>query len=232
MITVLAEPGSIVVGETVTVTESEDHHLAVRRAVPAIDVRVLDGKGAIGYGKLGLKGHTAAVTVERSELAAPPPEMTLAIGAGDRDRFIGLIEKAVELGATRIIPVETERSRSVANRLRDKHLEKLERRAQEAVKQSGNPWLPGILGPVPLEIFLSGDLPDHRWLADQGGGVPPVLAPRESLAIAIGPEGGFTESERATLLDAGFESVGLGPYILRFDTAAVAALTLANHLRQ
>ena len=232
MITVLAVPGTIVVGEMVTVSESEEHHLAVRRAEPAIQVRVVDGAGTIGWGKLGLKGRIPAVTVERAERVRAPAPVTLAIGAGDRDRFIGLIEKVVELGVTRIVPIDTARSLSVANRLRDKHLEKLEKRAQEAVKQSGNPWLPAIVPPVSLESFLAGDLPDHRWLADPGGGVPGPLASEESAAIVVGPEGGFTELERAALAHEGFEPVRLGPYVLRFDTAAVAALTLANHLRQ
>lgn len=232
MITVLAVPGSIVVGEMVTVSESEEHHLAVRRADPAIQVRVVDGAGTLGWGPLGLKGRVPAVTVERVEQVKRSAPVTLAIGAGDRDRFIGMIEKVVELGATRIVPLDTARSLSVANRLRDKHLDKLERRAHEAIKQSGNPWLPEIVPPVSLESFLAGDLPDHRWLADPGGGVPGPLAPRESVAIVVGPEGGFTDLERAALLHEGFEPVGLGPYVLRFDTAAVAALTLAIHLRQ
>jgi len=232
MITVLAVPGTIVVGEMVTVSESEEHHLAVRRAEPAIQVRVVDGAGTLGWGPLGLKGRTPAVTVERMEHLERPPSVTLAIGAGDRDRFIGLIEKVVELGVTRIVPLETARSLSVANRLRDKHLEKLERRAHEAVKQSGNPWLPEIVPPVSLESFLAGDLPDHRWLADPGGGIPGPLGPQESAAIVVGPEGGLTSQERAALTHEGFEPIGLGPYVLRFDTAAIAALTLAIHLRQ
>ena len=232
MITVMAVPGSMVVGEMVTVSESEEHHLAVRRAQPAIEVRVVDGAGAIGWGRLGLKGRFAAVTVERIEHVAAPAPLILAVGAGDRDRFIGLIEKVVELGVTRIVPIETAHSRSVANRLRDTHAEKLERRAHEALKQSGNPWLPRIVPLVSLESFLAGDLPDHRWLADQGGGVPGPVGRQESIAVVVGPEGGFTPAERLALTREGFEPVGLGPYLLRFDTAAVAALTLAIHLRQ
>lgn len=232
MITVLAERGTIVVGEMITVTESEEHHLAVRRASPAIEVRVIDGAGTVGWGRLGLKGRFPAVTVERTERALPPAPVILAAAAGDRDRFVGLIEKVVELGVTRIIPIETTRSLSVANRLRDKHMDKVKLRAQEAVKQSGNPWLPELVSPVSLEVFLAGDLPDHRWVADQQGGTPGPIAPLESLAIAVGPEGGFTEAELARLTHEGFEPVALGPYVLRFDTAAVAALTLANHLRR
>jgi 16S rRNA (uracil1498-N3)-methyltransferase len=232
MITVLAERGTIVVGEMITVSESEEHHLAVRRASPAVAVRVVDGAGTIGWGPLGLKGRFAAVTIERTERVLPPAPVILAVGAGDRDRFVGLIEKVVELGVTRIIPIETARSLSVANRLRDKHMDKVMMRAQEAVKQSGNPWLPELVAPVSLELFLAGDLPDHRWLADLQGGTPGPIAPLESLAIAVGPEGGFTDAERTQLSVEGFEPVALGPYVLRFDTAAVAALTLANHLRR
>ena len=68
------------------------------------------------------------------------PSSTLAVGAGDRDRFGWLVEKAAELGVTTLVPIETARTTGVATRLRGKHLEKLRRQALEAIKQSGAPW--------------------------------------------------------------------------------------------
>ena len=232
MITVSACPGAIVVGEKVLVSGPEGHHLMVRRAGDMLELRVVDGAGTVGWGRLGLRGKLAAVTIDRVERVPVPAPMILAVGAGDRDRFVSLVEKAVELGVTRVVPVDTTHSLSVANRLRAKHREKLERRAQEAIKQSGNPWLPAISDPVPLESFLAGELPSHRWLADAAGDAPGPLAPAQGLAVAVGPEGGFTEGERSALLAAGFTPLRLGPYVLRFDTAALAALTTAWHARQ
>lgn len=229
MITVLAEPGTIVAGATLTLAAEEAHHLEVLRLEPAEELRVIDGKGVIGWGRQG--GEPGTISLDRVEQARLPATTVLAAGAGDKDRFLALVEKAVELGATRIVPLETEHSRSVATRLRDKHVDKLLQRARQALKQSRNPWLPLVNGPLSLEQFLAGDLPRCRWLADAAGITPSELPAGEALALAIGPEGGFTEAERVALLRGGFAPVTLGPYVLRFDTAAVAALTLAAHLR-
>jgi 16S rRNA (uracil1498-N3)-methyltransferase len=116
--------------------------------------------------------------------------------------------------------------------VRTKHVEKLLHRAQQAMKQSGNPWLPRISDPMPIEALLAEQLPPVRWLADTAGHVPDRLGAAEGLAIAVGPEGGFAWPEQDQLLQAGFAPVTLGPYVLRFETAALAALTLASHLRQ
>jgi 16S rRNA (uracil1498-N3)-methyltransferase len=232
MITVSAHPGAIVVGEQVLVSGPEGHHLMVRRVEDMVELRVVDGAGTVGWGRLGLRGKLAAVTIERVERVPAPAPMVLAVGAGDRERFVDLVEKAVELGVTRVVPLDTAHSLSVANRLRAKHREKLERRAQEAIKQSGNPWLPEISDPVPLERFLAGELPSHRWLADLAGGPPGPVAPDGGVTVAVGPEGGFTAGERSALLAAGFTPAKLGPHVLRFDTAALAALTMAWQARQ
>lgn len=229
MITVLAAPGAIVTGATLPLSAEEAHHLDVLRLGQAEELRVVDGAGMVGWGRRA--GASAAISVERVERVAPPAVTLLAAGAGDKDRFLALVEKAVELGATRIVPLETEYSRSVATRVRDKHHERLVQRAQQALKQSRNPWMPLIEGPLSLEDFLASELPAHRWLADTAGAPPAALARSDGLALAIGPEGGFTEAERVSLVRAGFAPVTLGPYVLRFDTAAVAALTLADHLR-
>ena len=232
MITVAASPGDIAVGVKVLVSGPEGHHLMVRRAEDMVELRVVDGAGTIGWGRLGLRGKLAAVTIERVERVPAPAPMILAVGAGDRERFIDMVEKAVELGVTRVVPLDTAHSLSVANRLRAKHREKLERRAHEAMKQSGNPWLPELSDPMPLESFLAGVLPEQRWLADRAGDAPGRVAPEGGLAVAVGPEGGFTGDERSAFLAAGFTPVQLGPHVLRFDTAALAALTTAWQARQ
>jgi 16S rRNA (uracil1498-N3)-methyltransferase len=229
MITVLAEPGTIVAGSALKLSVPEEHHLGVLRVEEHAELRVVDGQGTIGWGRYRWSPPT--IMIERVEQAAAPAPLWLAAGAGDKERFFTLVEKAVELGVTRIVPLETEHSRSVSSRVRKVHGEKLLQRAGQAVKQSRNPWLPSIDAPVALEEFIAGDLPRCRWLTDPAGGPPVSLHPAEALVLAIGPEGGFTEAERGSILRAGFAPVRLGPYVLRFDTAAVAALALAAHLR-
>lgn len=227
MITVLAAPGAIVPGAAVGLTREEQHHLDVLRVEEHRRLRIVDGEGTVGWGR----AEGARVLIEEVERVAPPAEVVLAAGAGDKDRFLTLVEKAVELGVTRIVPLDTGHSRSVATRIRDKHRDKLRQRADQALKQSRNPWRPVLDDPLTIETFLAGTLPSHRWLADAAGESPGPLPASAGLAIAIGPEGGFTPAETALLAGAGFAPVSLGRYVLRFDTAAVAALALAAHLR-
>ncbi|HSB55672.1 MAG TPA: RsmE family RNA methyltransferase [Gemmatimonadales bacterium] len=229
MITVLAEPGSIVTGGVLKVSVPEEHHLGVLRVEERSELRVVDGQGTIGWGRFTWSPPTIAI--ERVEQAPAPVPLWLAAGAGDKDRFFTLVEKAVELGVTRIVPLETEHSRSVSSRVRPVHVEKLVQRAGQALKQSRNPWLPVIDQPATLDSFVRMDLPAVRWLADGAGPRPTRVEATTAMVVVVGPEGGLTDSEREALVRAGFAPVTLGPYVLRFDTAAVAALTLAAHLR-
>ena len=95
------------------------------------------------------------VEIDAARVVGRPPALTLAVGAGDRERFEWLVEKATELGVTCIAPVETERTAAVATRVRAQHVEKLRRRALEAVKQCGAAWAPEVREPEPLAAFLA-----------------------------------------------------------------------------
>jgi 16S rRNA (uracil1498-N3)-methyltransferase len=232
MITVLAPAGSLEPGKSLTLEAAEEHHLAVRRATPGMAIRLLDGAGTTAEGRLVGGAGRFAVEIGRVEREPPPVPVVLAVGAGDRERFAILAEQAAQLGATAVQPLETALSASVATRLRGAHLERVRRRAREAIKQCGTAWAPGVFDPVPLAELLAGPPEGARWLADRDGDAPPPLGPTEPLTVAIGPEGGFTQEERAALAAAGFVAVRLGPHLLRFETAALAALTSAWLARQ
>lgn len=226
MISVLASPGSLATGSPVSLDEEECHHLRVRRAVGGTIVRVLDGAGAVGEGVLSLGPNDASVQLARVDRVEPPVPLRLLVAAGDRDRFGWLAEKCAELGVTALVPMETERTRQVASRVRAGHLDKLRRRSREAIKQSGAAWAPVLADLLPLETAVERVVSGPRWLADPAGRVP---ATGESpVAVAVGPEGGFSPEERALLVRAGFEPVRLGPHVMRFETAAVAAAVLAR----
>lgn len=232
MIAVLARAGSIAPGARLVLEEEEARHVAVRRAKDGEAVTVLDGAGTRGYGRLVRWADGFVVDVERVAQDPLPPSVTLAVGAGDRDRFALVAEQAAQFGATRIVPVESERTRAVATRLRDSHLDRIRRRAREALKQCGASWEPEIAPPVALELMLPALGPGERWLADHAGQGTPALGPETPLIILVGPEGGFTAAERDLALQAGFVPVRVGPHILRFDTAALAALSTAWQVRQ
>jgi 16S rRNA (uracil1498-N3)-methyltransferase len=147
------------------------------------------------------------------------PDVWLAFAPVKRAQTDWLVEKATELGAARLMPVLTQRT--VAERVK---LERLEAIAIEATEQCGRTMLPQIDAPRPLRAVLDADR--AIYFADETGGEPAAAAFSPGPALILtGPEGGFTDEERALVRAApGAVPVSLGPRILRAETAALAAL--------
>jgi 16S rRNA (uracil1498-N3)-methyltransferase len=163
---------------------------------------------------------------------ARPAETLLAVGGGDKDRFLWLAEKAAELGVTTLVPLETARSRHVENRLRDSTIEKARRRAREACKQSGNAWAPIITEVTPLEGIGLRHPNLAWWLADATGAPAPTGIGPTAIGWLIGPEGGFVADD-LTIFERELAPVRvtLGVHVLRFETAAIAAAVLTADRR-
>lgn len=229
---VLVPPGSLVPGARIILDALEVHHLRVRRAAAGESVRLLDGAGGVGEGILELGRKDAVVTVGAVHWESAPVPLVLAIGAGERDRFAWVVEKAAELGVTEIVPLETGHTRGVASRIRGAQVERFRRRTLEAIKQCGATWAPQVREPVMLDQFAAEPRTGIRWLAAIDGGVPPAGVGQEPVTIAIGPEGGFTGEERWALESAGFTPVRFGEHILRFETAALAAAVYTSVARK
>ena len=224
--------GPFLAGGVVILDEYEAHHLKVRRVGEGALIRLVDGRGGVATARIGVEAQAVVARVIATTSIGAPPVTELLLGAGDRDRFIGAVEKATELGATRVVPVVSERAAGVATRFQASHVEKAMARAREAVKQSGGTWAPAIGAPVPLaEALRQHPTGAARLLADHQGGSMPALREGEAVQWAIGPEGGFTEVEVVALKAAGFRPVALGRATLRFDTAAVAALAVTSMAR-
>jgi len=171
------------------------------------------------------------VEIGSAQLQPPPAPLTLAVAMGDRDRFSWMVEKSVELGVTRIVPLQSELTAGVATRLKDVHLDRLRRSALDAIKQCGATWVPAIDTPRTLSAF-SRELPGGRaWLADECGAPAPASLDDGEVTVIIGPEGGLTSTERDTAVAAGYQLVSLGLHTLRFETAAVAAAAAVTHAR-
>jgi 16S rRNA (uracil1498-N3)-methyltransferase len=150
------------------------------------------------------------------------PDVWLAFAPVKRTQTDWLVEKATELGAARLLPVTTQRT--IAERVK---LERLEAIAIEAAEQCGRTILPEIAEPVSLKQLLVDRDPQRRlYFADEGGGEPAATAFSPGPALILtGPEGGFTDEERAAIRAAANAiPVSLGPRILRAETAALAAL--------
>src|SRR5262249_9616381 len=151
------------------------------------------------------------------ELAAPLPK-------GDRAQF--LLEKLTELGVTTFVPLQTKRS---IVQPREAKLEKLARYVIEASKQCGRNKLMQVTPLVNWETYCrQTDLPRLRILGRPGGSRTPWHAGVD-VALAVGPEGGFTDEEVSHARAAGWQLVDLGPRILRVETAAIVLATLSLH---
>jgi 16S rRNA (uracil1498-N3)-methyltransferase len=136
-----------------------------------------------------------------------------------------MAEKAAELGASRLTVVATERTQSF--RARDGLLPRLERIVREAAKQAGAARFTSVAGPVAFAEALSADA-SARLLVDPSGEAFPARLPAGTAALLVGPEGGFTDAERAAARESGWLTVALPAGVVRAETAAVAAIVLAR----
>ena len=154
----------------------------------------------------------------------------MLVPIGDKDRMLWCAEKCTELGATSWTPVLWNRSRSVSPRGDGSAFrERVRARMRSALVQSHGAWLPDVPDDVSIDQVLANPSPEETRLVLDVSGQPIA---RERLAapvtIAIGPEGGFEAEELGRLRDARFRPVSLGANVLRFETAAVAALAIVR----
>ncbi|HTK57733.1 MAG TPA: 16S rRNA (uracil(1498)-N(3))-methyltransferase [Sphingomicrobium sp.] len=150
------------------------------------------------------------------------PDLWLAFAPVKKGRVDWLVEKAVELGVARLQPVVTQRT--IVDKL---NLDRMRAHIVEAAEQCGRTVLADIDEPVRLEAFLRARDPDRMlYFADETGGAPaPASFEPGPATLLIGPEGGFTPEEASTIRTApNAQAIGLGPRILRAETAALAAI--------
>ena len=221
------------VGATCVLDEHAARHMRVLRLDAGAVVGVRDGQGHVGAGQLVRLTKTQAyVEISDVDVIAPLPEVHLLVPVADRDRMLWLAEKACELGCTSWRPVLWRRSRSVSPRGEGVAFQqKVMARMTSALAQSEGAWLPQPFPEATLERALLAAPPGDRLVLDPAGApmVGPAAVPlQEPIVLAIGPEGGIEADELDALVAAGFRSVRLGPTILRFETAAVAALAIAR----
>lgn len=221
---VLLPGGEVARDQLLQLGHEEAHHLRVRRAEPGQHVGLRDGAGLTGEAVLleSAPKHALIRLIEVRRVPEPAP-LELLVAAGDKERFGWLVEKAAELGVTRIVPVETERTTGVASGIGSSHLSRLRRRALDAIKQSGAAWAPVLADVTAFADALGAGSGSGRWLADPAGPWPPERLDAGPASVLIGPEGGLSVRERESAVAAGWAPVRLGAGVLRFETAAVAA---------
>jgi 16S rRNA (uracil1498-N3)-methyltransferase len=239
-------------GDRVRLGADESHHLArVLRTPPGAPVRLADGHGRFVDGELVAlrdgRAEVAVLAVRDDPRELRPPRLELACAVVKGARFDGGLEKAVELGAHAVRPLRT--ARAVVDPGEGRHA-RWAAVVRAAAKQSGRSLVPvvhpvadfavGLAALAGARLFYgeeasreavpgAGDAPGAALGVAQlialGGGVA-------TLAWLVGPEGGWSDGERAALAAAGARPVRLGPHVLRTETAVAAGLVLLQAARE
>ena len=214
--------------QQVTLSREQAHYLfGVMRLTTGAQVALFNGQDGEWRAEVVEAGKRGG-TLDCREQTAPqslPPDLWLMFAPIKKARTDFIVEKSVEMGARRILPVQTDFTNS--ERIRQ---DRLQAHALEAAEQCGVTFVPEVTDLQKLDRVLA-DWPEDRLLmfcdeaqAGAHARLPDTNAP---WAILIGPEGGFSERERQKLRALPFaHAVALGPRILRADTAAVSALAL------
>ncbi|PWU25326.1 MAG: 16S rRNA (uracil(1498)-N(3))-methyltransferase [Candidatus Rokuibacteriota bacterium] len=225
-----------VAGEEVAFDAQETRHLArVLRLRPGAVVRAIDGRGqqlTVRLTRIGARGAEGKVldrTVHRSE---SPLDLTLVQAVPKGEKLELIIRMTTELGITRVVPIYSDRSVPRLEQEREStRVARWQRVAREAAKQSGRAVIPDILRPVPLSEWLTEPRPPGLILClweDSDRSAATVLPEQhpDKATLLVGPEGGFTDEEVEQAKAAGAIVAGLGPRILRTETAGPVGVAL------
>jgi 16S rRNA (uracil1498-N3)-methyltransferase len=212
------------------------HAREVLRLRPGAQVQIFDGMGVEFVAVLDLVSRrTVSARLGRS--VAPRPEsplrLVLAVSPLKGDRMELVVQKATELGVAEIWPVVTARTDAAARpALHGTRSERWERVASGAAEQCGRAVVPRVAPTTGLEGLLARSFDGTRLVLLETDRHPPLAASPHAagrpLLLLIGPAGGFEPTETSGLAEAGFLAVSLGPRILRSETAAVAAVAVAQ----
>lgn len=219
------------------ITGADALHIAkALRMRPGEALTLCDGKGTDFDGVLETvtdRQVTVRITASRPSQAEPTLAVTLYQGLPKGDKMDWIVQKAVELGVTAVVPVATRRSVARLEGKADKKQERWQRIAAEAAGQCGRGILPAVERPLSWSQALSRLSGEPALVFYEGGGRPLrelVTPSTRRLSVFVGPEGGFDPEEIDAIRRQGGGVATLGPRILRCETAPLAALTLLMHL--
>lgn len=233
-------PKDMIKGRRMVITGKEAHHiLDVMRLKVSDKVTTFDGSGKEYIGIIR-EADRKSLEVEIIETRAACPKehikITLIQALTKKEKIDYIIEKATELGVSRVVPVFTERTIPVwDDEKRRAHVERWRKTAREAAKQCGRSDVPEI---AEIEDFSSAaaKMPgeDLRLIAVLSEETVPIAdavagCKPKGIVIAIGPEGDFTLQETEAAKKGGFKPVSLGPRVLKSDTAGLAAIAILNY---
>lgn len=230
----LVQPDDLV-GTHALLKGAELHHLRVRRLRIGRSLILTDGLGSERAGVIEhLNSRGAVIRLADEHIVEPGQhvELILAQAALRPSKLDLVVEKACELGASKIFVFQSSRTVAPLNASKQSRWQRV---AQSAAKQCQRSTVPLVAGPVGLDdvlvlgngsigLFFDESAQEARLTEDMLSGPP------QGVTVVVGPEGGFSSAESAQAKRNGFRLVGLGPRILRAETAAVVALTLCQFL--
>jgi 16S rRNA (uracil1498-N3)-methyltransferase len=224
----------LVAGQIVQLTGSEGHHAAaVRRMRVGEAIALTNGQGLKARGVVSAVApkqlNVAVHSVETFELPVVTFTLVQAVAKGDRDELA--IQAATELGTTRVVPWQAERSISKWDGKEEKNRERWQQIVDEAAKQALRPWFPAV-AQVQSSKSLAKQISESTGTYLVLDPTSPIslnqvdLSTSGEVALIVGPEGGISEAELAMFESAGAKRVHLGAGILRTSTAGMAAISV------
>jgi 16S rRNA (uracil1498-N3)-methyltransferase len=224
----------LLAGDRATLDAAAHRHLVrVLRLGPGATIQIFDGQGLELDARIETIGKTSLEVSlgTRRRVEGPSCHITLLQSLPRGERMDLIVQKTTELGVARIVPVLSQHGmvKPLAGRQR-----RWQTIAEEAARQSGRAEVPAVEEALPLSAALAqpagGDV--HRfmlWEGEHEKSLVRALPPRMGrVVLLVGPEGGFAPAEVEACLRSGFQAVGLGPRILRTETAAIVAVALAQ----
>lgn len=223
----------------------EHHHLSrVARIKPEEKIWLFDDRGTDYLAKVEeiRKDMTRLSILQTMDKNKPKIKITLAQALLKSKKMDTIIQKSTELAVSNIIPVITARTIVKVEDKIQKKIERWEKIALEAVKQSKSSFLPSISSPIQIERLLEERREEKKLILSENkgkylrdiliknsGSKHKIPKPPSSVLVLVGPEGGWTDEEEKYILNHGYEAVSLGGQILRAETAALCSLALISH---
>lgn len=223
-------------GEQIQLEESASHHLSkVLRMQPGRELILFNGAGgefAATIHDLTKKHVIVSVAEHMVDNRESPLELELAIGISRGERFEWVLQKATELGVSKITPLITERTEvKVSGERQEKMHDRWQQILISACEQCQRNLLPHLSPAIQISDWLPKVNSDLRFvLHHRDSKRLPADQQPESVTLLIGPEGGLSEREIAHALEQDFNALTLGPRVLRTETAPVAAISLVQYL--
>jgi 16S rRNA (uracil1498-N3)-methyltransferase len=230
-------PGPCHAGQVITLRPDQSRHMVtVLRIAAGRHVRVFTGQGEEFIAlveQASPEGARVRIIEPCRPAQIPGARLTVAFAPPPGQRTDFLIEKATELGANALQPLLCERLQGFQAAGAASRTARWRRKAEEAAKQCQRTAVPEVLAPAPFEDFVRRTSDELRLIGSPGDA--PTLwralsemcisGPPRSVAMAVGPAGGFARHELDVAAEAAFVPVSLGPHILRVETAAICLLT-------